>query len=435
MWDDDFACRELTEIVREHLDAKDMLASRRHEQLFISLVRTQKFRKQRKRRMHAVMGIAAVAAVALLTVTATMWLSPGNLRFKVGNDVKTFVPGEPGAWVQADLGETMEIRYDQGSRFTVNDGCAARVVQSGEEAVTIELSRGGISADVKGNKKTRWRINAGPFTVTVLGTAFDVSWDAVSTVFDVRVKRGAVLVQGAGLSQHGVRLLAGQHLAANGRSGDVSMSSPPRVATEMDSSSGDGFVMKRSTGTSGDSADTMDDFSSSAHIDRDKRIGKDNLSKSLRHPWMNMYRQGRFEDAISTAEKEGLSRLYGTADVQTLWNLADAARNAHRVGISNDSLVALRKRFPMSNKARLAAFIIGRSAMDASGNLSVATQWFQMYLTESPDGPMAEEVHGRLMTVYGRMNRPAAAKRIAARYLQRYPTGLYAGRAKQVLYP
>jgi ferric-dicitrate binding protein FerR (iron transport regulator)/TolA-binding protein len=428
MLDDDFACRELTEIVREHLDAEDMLASKRHEQLFVSLVRNQTSRKQQKKRARVVLGIAAVAAVAVLSVAAAMLMAPGELAFRVGNEGRTFVPGEPGTWVQADLGETMEIRFDQGSRFKVNDGCAARVVESGQQAVTIELSKGDISADVKGNKRTRWKINAGPFTVTVLGTAFDVSWDAASTDFDVNVRRGAVLVQGAGLSRYGVRLLAGQRLAANGRSGDVSMSSPQHIAGGTDSRLS-GIEM------SGDSVDSTDehDTLSSELIDRDKRVGKDQSSRGGKRPWVALYRQGRFEDAISAAEKEGLSKMYGTADAQTLWNLADAARNARRVGISNDSLLALRKRFPASRKAKLAAFIIGRSAMDVSGNLSVATQWFQMYLTESPNGPMVEEVHGRLMTVYSRMNRPAAAKRIAAQYLQRYPGGLYAGRAKQVL--
>jgi hypothetical protein len=432
MLDDDFACRELTEIVREHLDAEDILASRRHEQLFVSLVRNQQSRKQRKKRLKVVLGVAAVAAAAVLSVSISLFMTPGDLAFKVGNEVTTFVPGEPGTWVQADIGETMEIRFDQGSRFKVNDGCAARVVESGEQAVTIELSKGDITANVKGNKKTHWKINAGPFTVTVLGTSFDVSWDAASSDFDVKVKRGVVLVQGAGLSRYGVRLLAGQQLAANGRSGDVSMSTPQHGAVGTDDGI-DGVSGKGLNDDSVDSSNELDTLSSSELIDREKRIGKDHSIRGNRHQWVSLYRQGRFEDAVLAAEKEGLARMYGSADAQTLWNLADAARNAHRVGISNDSLLALRKRFPTSRKAKLAAFIIGRSAMDLSGSLPVATQWFQMYLTESPDGPMAEEVHGRLMTVYSRMKRPAAAKRIAAQYLQRYPNGLYVGRAKQVL--
>ena len=435
MLDNDFACRELAEAVRETLDAKDVLASKRHEQLFVSLVRNQKYRKQQKRKVRVGLGIAAVAAAAAIIVSLSVAFAPGDLTFKVGNIATAFVPGEPGDWVQADAGEMIEIRFDQGSRFKVQDGCAARVVESGEKAVTIELSQGDISADVKGNKKTRWRINAGPFTVTVLGTAFDVSWDAASNAFDVKVRRGAVLVQGAGLSRHGVRLLAGQQLAANGRSGDVSLTSPvtDTSATELGDDTGDAL---RGTNDLAD-VDTLafaegSDDASDLIIPR-KHSGKVHVERVHKYSWMNHYAEGRFADAVLAAEKEGLSTLYKTADAQTLWNLADAARNARRVAVSNDSLLAIRQRFPSGKKARLAAFILGRSAMDVSGNTSVAAQWFQTYLTESPNGPMAEEVYGRLMTIYIKLNRKDAAHHIASQYLQRFPTGLYTRRAKQVL--
>ncbi|MBN2714605.1 MAG: FecR domain-containing protein [Deltaproteobacteria bacterium] len=436
MLDDDFACRELTEAVREVLDAKDMLASKRHEQLFVTLVRNQQRRRQKKRQARIGLGIAAIAAAAALIFSVALALTPGDLRFKVGSAATSFVSGEPGAWVQADASD-IEILFEQGSRFRVQEGCAARVVESGEEAVTIELSQGDIFADVKGNKKTNWRITAGPFTVTVLGTAFDVSWDAATNALDVNVRRGVVLVQGAGLRHHGVRLFAGQQLAANGRSGDVSLTSPavgqtsPMASAVANTGHIGAWESERATDFEAEFAEGSDDASDL--IMPKKPQEKPHAYRSVKRPWVVHYREGRFAEAVLAAEKEGLSTLYRTADAQTLWNLADAARNARRVSVSNDSLIALRRRFPAGNKAKLAAFIIGRSAMDVAGNATVAAQWFQTYLSESPNGDMTEEVYGRLMTIYTRTNRSAAAKRIASKYLIQYPKGLYAARAKQVL--
>lgn len=444
MLDNDFACRELTELVRETVETSDALASKRHEQLFISLVRNQKQRRVHRRRVQLASGLAVLAAAAGLVIAFTSFSLSRDFSFVVGNSLHAYVPGEQGDWIQADAGETMEIRFDQGSRFRVKDGCAARIVEAGTEQVTIELSHGNIAADVKGNHRTNWKINAGPFTVTVLGTAFDVYWNSASNALDVKVERGAVLVQGAGLSRHGVRLLAGQQLAANGRSGEIMVKSPAKEAFDVPSPSGvsaNRFAADTADGEFTEFTDSekiiaaeSEGASEGSEVNDLKLHGeKQPFSKASRGDWQSLYRSHQFELAIAAAEKTGLSKLYRTADAQSLWNLADAARNARRVAISNEALIALRKRFGTGNKARLSAFIIGRSAMDASHNLTVAAQWFQTYLAESPGGAMSEEVHGRLMTIYSEMARLDAAKRIAQQYLRQYPSGLYVDRAKQVL--
>ena len=85
MLDNDFACRELAEVVREKLDAEDVLASKRHEQLFVSLVRNQKYRKRQKQKVRLGIGVAAVAAAAAVILAVSLAVAPGDLRFKVGN--------------------------------------------------------------------------------------------------------------------------------------------------------------------------------------------------------------------------------------------------------------------------------------------------------------------------------------------------------------
>ncbi|MBN2342065.1 MAG: FecR domain-containing protein [Deltaproteobacteria bacterium] len=429
MLDNDFACRTLAEAVRGNLEETSREETyMRHERMFVSMATQQNVHRLKRKAVVVGAFAAGLAAAAALLISVLISSSPTNeFSFVVGD---TGTEGSPGDWIETSTGETTEIRFSQGTCMRVEENGAARIVESNKEAVTIELSRGTVMAEVNGNKHTRWRVNAGPFTVTVLGTVFDVTWDAEASNLDVQVSRGKVLVQGAGLSEHGVTLLAGQHLAANGRTGDIAMNSKPCVA---DTSSEETEALMSE---SGESLQNEKSVSAANDSQRDAAVGarKSGASKSKgQMTWQTYYRNKQFSAAIAAAQRQGLAQLYRTADSGELWQLADAARNAGQVKISNDALLSLRNRFNQTTKAKLAAFIIGRSAMDASHSPSIAAQWFQTYLTESPSGSMAEEVHGRLMTIYTQTNRLSAAKRIASQYVSRYPQGLYINQAHQVL--
>lgn len=446
MLDNDCSCKKITETVTGTLvkTLNNRVAEgavgesfKRREQLFVSMAVQQQIRHARNRAITMGMAAVALAAAAVLFFGWVVAPSSNELPFVVEN---TDAPGKAGDWVETGIGESKGIRFEQGTRIQVGSDGAARIVESNKESVTLELSRGTMLADVKGNQQTRWKVNAGPFTVTVLGTVFDVTWDDRDSQLGVNVAQGIVWVQGAGLSEHGVRLLAGQQLRANGRSGVIEMNVPSdsepseKKGAPATSANSDFGIGDAETRGGGDQKMFRDNWSRPKTRKRNSYRGHGAPSKSgMGDSWEHHYKNKRFKDAVWAAERQGLNELYGSLSARELWHLADAARNAGRVTISNEALISLRNRFGKSKKARLAAFLIGRSAMDSSHSPTIASQWFERYLSEAPNGDMAEEAFGRLMTIYSQMNKLGMAQQIATQYLDRYPSGLYARRAQQLL--
>jgi len=92
-------------------------------------------------------------------------------------------------------------------------------------------------------------------------------------------------------------------------------------------------------------------------------------------------------------------------------------------------LTAQRRRFPSSDRARDAAFLLGRlhdADPEGPGN---ALGWYDRYLAEAPNGAHVSDALGRKMTLLQRSNRPAEALAVAHDYLQRFPRGTYANAA------
>src|SRR5512137_27906 len=117
--------------------------------------------------------LVAAAAMALLAIGAAAFLMRGAapLQFWVGEQR---IAGTEGSWVQSDGAQDVPIRFRNGSRLDLGRETAVRIVSANTEHVAVEMSRGALSADVKRNGETTWEVNAGPYQVTVLGTAFTV---------------------------------------------------------------------------------------------------------------------------------------------------------------------------------------------------------------------------------------------------------------------
>ena len=95
---------------------------------------------------------------------------------------------------------------------------------------------------------------------------------------------------------------------------------------------------------------------------------------------------------------------------------------------------ALRRRFPGSEGAALAAFHLGQVASDQGGTALDARRAFNAYLAERPEGPLAQEAMGRLLELERELDRAAAA-RLATRYLQRFPDGPHSALARSLAAP
>jgi hypothetical protein len=122
-----------------------------------------------------------------------------------------------------------------------------------------------------------------------------------------------------------------------------------------------------------------------------------------------------------------------SANAVDLLALADAARLSGETSRAVDALLTLRQRFPGSTSAATGAFSLGRLAFDQRGAYAEAARWFATYLNDQPQGPLMADAIGRLMEARDRAGDRQAARGDAARYLQRFPDGPYAGTARVIL--
>jgi len=149
--------------------------------------------------------------------------------------------------------------------------------------------------------------------------------------------------------------------------------------------------------------------------------------------WAAAVADGKATAVLAEAERRGLPAVLDLAAGDDLWALANAARYVGRYALAQQALVAQRRRFPGSDRALEAAFLLGRLAEGAAAGPEEALGWYDRYLVEAPDGPHISDALGRKMTVLERCGRRDDALTVARDYLQRYPRGIYANAARAML--
>jgi hypothetical protein len=172
-----------------------------------------------------------------------------------------------------------------------------------------------------------------------------------------------------------------------------------------------------------------------AHLDDDARSSKnaEHLARDGASSWRALASDGRYAEALATAESLGFETECVRASAADLLTLGGVARLAHSPLRANHAYLALRRRFKNDPRAPLAAFNLARVAFDQVGDYAGAARWFQTYLREQPSGPLAEEASGRLMEALQRGDDAEGARRIAERYIVQYPDGSHADFAKRLL--
>jgi len=376
----------------------------------------------------------AAFAVALVVLAVFGWValrpeSPATLAYTVVGEAS----GDPGTYL-APLGtEPVILRFAEGSRITLDPLSRARIAQTTPKGATLVLEAGTAHLEIEPHPEASWRVVSGPYSVTVRGTAFTVGWDAATGTFEVRMRRGAVLVQGPGIDQ-GVELSGEQHFLVR----DPRHKSPsgPEAVPSASSGPSDQVVapesLPGSTVSLREPPPPAPSAVAAATAVRESVVASSEPVAKAPETWSALAARGQFARVVQEADARGVDAVLQGADLGDLWAFADAARVTGRGADARRALLAVRGRFAGSARAASAAFLLGRMS-DDGGSPASAIPWYDRYLSEAPGGSFAPEAQGRRMVAWKRSGNQEAARRAAEAYLKRFPSGPYAAVARDMV--
>jgi hypothetical protein len=343
---------------------------------------------------------AALALVAVVGVGGVVWQRrPAQLEYSVAGPVVT-----DGPWLGvAPSGGALAMRFSDGTEVDLGPGSKGRVAEVTADGARLVLGAGMLQARVVHRPRAQWMVTAGPYTIEVTGTAFDVGWSTAGEELDLRLHDGSVVVRGPSLPD-GLRVAAGQRLVARAGTGEAQLSSL---------------------------------LAPQPHADLPVTAPSDRAAEepSQVHPaprplptWSEMLADGNFRGVLDAADARGTDVALSRGSLADVVALADAARYLHDRALAKRGLLAERSRFAGSAEARGAAFVLGRMA-DDSGSRDEAIRWYDRYLAESPGGSFVGEALGRKLVALVDSGDTAGARTVAKEYLRRFPHGAHAGYA------
>jgi hypothetical protein len=312
------------------------------------------------------------------------------------------------------------LRFSDGSEVHFAGGAKASLRSVDSRGARVSLVSGSAHVDVAHRQGAEWLFDAGPFLITVTGTAFTFGWTADEEQLDVRMERGSVRVSGP-LTDGELALRSGQHLIVRVRRRET-------VIRDLESDlAPEPPVPSTPSAPVAREEYTADEIPAVAQPKRAAQAAGNG-------DWAALLARGDAESVVQQAERRGLESCLAEASVNDLASLADAARYGRHNDIARRTLLAERRRFPLSGPAHDAAFLLGRLEETVSG-AATAIEWYDEYLAESPAGTYASEALGRKMILTQRLQGGGPARAVAQEYVNRFPAGAYAARARALAGP
>jgi transmembrane sensor len=369
--------------------------------------------------------LAAAAALLLILGGVAVWKMTVRkpAQFWVG---ETLVLSSESARLKAPADEPLAVRFEDGSTLVLEKTAAGMVAEATTRGVRFVLDAGELEAKIRKGTGRTWSVVAGPYTVTVTGTTFSVYWKQEQKLLRVTVTEGSVRVTGGEIAGGGLTLTGGERLHIDGSEGIFSIGPAQdegkTVAAAVPAAPAEALPPPEAV-TPGEAPATTGEKA----VEEEK--------KAPTPPWKALAQEGKYEEAMEAAGKAGFEQILKTASQADLWLLADTARYARDGKKAEKALLAIRERFASSKRAKIAAFLLGRVALELNKDPAGSVAWFTTYLQEDPGGPLAEEALGRLINACMKAGREEQAKKHAQLYLEKYEDGAFADLARKVLGP
>jgi TolA-binding protein len=346
-----------------------------------------------------------------------------------------------GGYLRSFGGSGVGLLFTEGTELRLAAGARGRLTSVDGQGARFAIEQGEAEINVIPRTGARWLIDAGPFLITVHGTAFSAAWDGEREQLDIRMKHGLVSVSGP-VADGKIAVRAGQRLTINVPEREVLL----RPGDDAEESAATGADTAATEATPPPAASAVEPSAPEAPPAVGARVQSGSMRSSATRAavavrtsaprsWTAALAAGDFQTILVEAEHRGLRRSLADARSEDLAALADAARYLRRDDVARQALIAQRDRFPQSDRAHEAAFLLGRlteggtEGRGGDGDVR-ALGWYDRYLNEAPSGAYASEALGRKMTATEKLRGIDAARDIAREYLRRFPHGTYAGAAR-----
>jgi hypothetical protein len=424
---------------------------------------------------HGWAAVAAVACLAVLgymlfvrtsvTVPASPLVAAGDLSEAADKPLTYSTSGgQPAAsnYLVAPAHDSASLRFSDGSQVTASASSRLRVDSTQARGARVLLEQGVARANITHRENTNWVFVAGPFDVRITGTTFTLAWDAADQVLDLTLHEGSVEVASPLGASH-IKVKTGQHFHASVTDGTMQLMA---ADLEHDQSANAQAAAGAQPLAAADKAHDSEQSSSKVNARSERALRgraarlaqrrsrsverraarpaeraqadlheepENNSSLQLAAAsYADLVRAGAFEQVVTAATQAGLAQTLAHNGAEDVRALADAARYLHRTELAVRSLTVLRTRFPGTHHSAAAAFLLGRTYENAE-QPQAAQRFYELYERESPNGEFAAEaLAGRMRTVAS-MQGESAGRAIAQQYLDRYPRGVHAKTARQLL--
>jgi hypothetical protein len=367
-------------------------------------------------------------ALAFAAAIPALWFglrarAPSPLAWSIENGAI----GAQGYVSIAPAAPSARLVFGDGSEVTLAAGSRGRIAHTSPVGAELVLEQGRARAHVQHREHTDWLVEAGPFAVRVTGTEFSVEWAAESETLDVWMRSGRVVVVGP-VQGEALALVAGQHMRARVHDGTVQIDSAP------ESTEGEARSSPAPTPASSATPVSPQREANSRTVELPSAtIAAPASAAAHGSRWSKLLAQGDFEQVVREAEATDVGRAIASSPLADLRALGDASRYAGDPALAARVYLAMRTRFPSTEEARTAAFLLGRLAEEQQHAGADAVRWYDRYVGEAPSGPFAGDALGRKMLLVSKTD-GSDARPLAERYLQRFPTGPYAAAARDIIH-
>ena len=364
---------------------------------------------------------ALAGGLALAAAAAFAWQNlHGEPAFFVGEGQQA---GSVGAFIAAPNAHELPLRFADGTRVALAAGTSARVASLDEHGAHIVLEKGRVSASVVHRPGSHWQVDVGPYQVAVVGTRFDVSWDAGTRVLELQLAHGAVLVSG-GFLRDALPVRAGQTLRAFSDGGRVELLDSAALTSAQNAATAPSAAAPQTP------PPVAHEPPSAVPAPSEPVPPAATPSVNAAPSWQVLASAGEYRDALAAAEKLGFEAECRRAPGPELLTLADAARLGGSAARAEQAYTAARSKLPGGGRA---TYGLGLIAFDHRGDFTTAARWFETYLRDQPSGSLRAEATGRLLESLQRSGQRDKARSVAERYLAQYPRGPQAALAQQLL--